>query len=61
MNDKDAIIAKKKKNMRTIQSKVLVQRRPRQEKKEIKMARRQDHPQDDVLTTLPWMPHLAKC
>ena len=53
MNAKDVIIAKKKKNICTIQSKVLIQRRPRQEKKEIEMAGRQDHPQDDIPTSLP--------
>ena len=39
--------------MYTIQSKGLVQRRPRWEKKEIEMAGRQDLPEDDIPTTLP--------
>ena len=45
----------------TIQSKVLIQKRPRREKKEIETAGRQDRPQDDIPTTLPWMLHLTKC
>ena len=56
MNAKDAVIAKKKKNICTIQSKVLVQRKHRREKKEIEMAGRQDHPQDNIPTTLPCRP-----
>ena len=36
-----------------IQSKALVQRRPRQGEKGIEMAGRQDRPQDDILITLP--------
>ena len=56
MNAKDATIAKKKKNICIIQSKVLVQRRHRREKKDIEMAGRQDHPQDNIPTTLPCRP-----
>ena len=47
--------------MYTIQGKALVQRRPRWGRKEIKMARRQDHLRDDIPTTLPWILHLTKC
>jgi len=38
--------------MYTIQSKALVQRRPRQGRKEIETAGKQDYPQDDIPTTL---------
>ena len=40
-------------NTHVIQSKAFVQRRPRWEKKETKMAGKQDRPRDDIQTIRP--------
>ena len=45
----------------TIQSKVLIQRKPKYGRKGIVMERKQGLLQDDILTILSWILHLIKC
>ena len=68
MNAKDAIIAKKKKKVERVEAGYIHHLEQGPRPKKIKMrekrdldAGRQDRPQDDIPTTLPWMPHLTKC